>query len=151
MNYIFFYSSIIVLIIGFIICCKIRALRLSNVIIGITTVGYSLINDTLFGNHFHLFYYISLNETNLFMILAALFLYPILNMIYTMFLPVKSKNISIYTICWIVLLLVFEYFSLKTRSLIFTGWQPIPWSIVSYIVAYLWIFYFYRYLTKKVC
>jgi len=150
MAYIFFYSSIAVLLITFLICCNFRKLKLPNIIIGLTTVGYSLISDILLGDQFKLFYYINPQVSTLYMILSAVLIYAVLNIAYTMFLPKKHKNALIYTVGWIVALLLFEYASLLTKALIFTGWKPFPWSIVTYIVAYVWIYFFYSFLTKKI-
>jgi hypothetical protein len=128
---------------------SIRKLRLSNIIIGITTIGYSLTNDILFGDYFKLFYYISPQESTIYMILAAVFIYPLLNILYTMFLP-KNRNYGfVYTLGWILGMLIFEYFTVAVNTIVFTGWKPIPWSIVLYIVAYLWIYNFYKYLVNK--
>ncbi len=149
MAYIFFYSSFIILVVLFIICSTLRKPTLSNIVIGLTTVGYSLINDVLFGDQLELFHYINLEVSTIYMVLSAVMIYPILNILYTMFLPTKGKNILIYTFCWIVVMLFFEYASVITKTIIFTGWQPLPWSIVLYIVTYLWIYYFYTFLTKK--
>jgi len=67
-----------------------------------------------------------------------------------MFLPKKHKNALVYTAGWIVALLLFEYASLLTKTIVFTGWKPFPWSIVTYIVAYAWIYFFYRFLANKI-
>jgi purine-cytosine permease-like protein len=149
MEYNFFYISIAIVIILFLVSVRIKGLALPSVIIGITTVGYSLINDILFGDYLKLFYYINTKELPLYAILAAIFLYPLLNIIYTLFLPKHIKAVLIYTFFWIISLIIFEYCSLLTKTIVFTGWKPVPWSGVTYIVAYLWIYFFYRYLSKR--
>ena len=149
MEYIFFYSSVVAMIILFLFYLSTRRLKLPYIIIGITTVGFSLINDILLGDYFNLFYYISPQKSNLYIVLAAVFIYPIVNIAYTMFLPKTSKYTLVYTIFWIIGMLIFEYFSVLSKAIVFTGWRPIPWSIVLYIIAYLWIYYFYKYLIKK--
>ena len=147
MEYKFFYGSIGALVILFLISIKFKRLTLPCIIIGITTVGYSLINDTFFGSYLKLFYYINTKEQPLYAVLAAIFIYPLLNMIYILFLP-KSK-VLMYTGMWIIALLIFEYCTILTKTIVFTGWRPIPWSVVTYIVAYSSIYFFYKYLSKK--
>ena len=149
MEYIFFYLSIIAILIIFFICNAIRRMTLPSFIIGLTSVGYSLISDLLFGDQLKLFYYIGEKISILYMMLSALFIYSILNIIYTMFLPRNEKKVLIYTVCWIVALCIFEYASIITKTIVFTGWKPIPWSLVTYIAAYLWIYFFYRLLSKR--
>lgn len=149
MAYVFFYSSIAVLIVLFLVCCTLRPLRLSNIIIGLATIGYSLANDILFGDHFKLFHYINTEESTLFIVIAAVFIYPLLNILYTLFLPDKGQNIFIYTLCWIIAMIAFEYASVITKTIVFTGWKPIPWSFVTYVIAYFWIYFFYKFITNK--
>jgi hypothetical protein len=127
----------------------IKKLNLASIIIGFTTIGYSLTNDILFGDRLKLFYYISPDKSTFYMVLSAILLYPMLNIIYLMFLPRNIKPHLLYTSIWIAAMLVFEYASLKTKTIVFTGWQPIPWSIVVYIVTYLWINIYYSILTKR--
>lgn len=149
MAYVFFYLSAAVLLIIFLICCKFNKPKLPNIIIGLTTVGYSLIFDILFGDQLKLFYYINLQVSTSYMILSAVLIYSFLNVVYTMFLPKNNTNVLVYTSGWIIALLFFEYASLLTKTIVFTGWKPFPWSIVIYIVEYIWIYFFYRFLTKK--
>lgn len=150
MEYLFFYSSVVVVLIIFVICCIIRNPKLSNILIGLITIGYSLVSDIILGDQLKLFYYISPQASTLYMILSAVFIYSLLNIVYTMFLPGKGKKAFIYTLCWTIALLLFEYVSIVTKSIVFTGWRPIPWSLVIYLVAYLWIYFFYRYLNRKI-
>ena len=148
MEYIFFYSSIVIILILFFFCVHFRKLSLPHIIIGLTSIGYSMLSDSTFGNVFKLFYYINPQTSNIYMIIAAIFLYPLLNMLYTMFLP-EGRRI-IYTIYWIIGLLIFEYLSLLTKTVVFTGWKMFPWSIVLYVVSYLWIYYLYIYLKTRI-
>ena len=149
MAYLFFYTSTVAALILFLIICTLRELRLENIIIGLTTVGYSLVHDVLLGDHFKLFYYIAPASSTLFMIISAGLLYPFLNMTYTMFLPGRFKHAMIYTACWILAMLMFEHASILTKTVVFTGWVPIPWSLVIYLFTYAWIYLFYRFLLKK--
>ena len=149
MEYIFFYLSIFAVLIAFFNFNLVRRVKLPSIIIGLATVGYSLTSDLLFGDRLKLFYYINGKASITYMILSAIFIYAFLNMLYTMFLPEKQKAVLIYTACWIVFMCAFEYATLVTRTIVFTGWKPVPWSLVTYIVAYLWIYFFYRFLSKN--
>jgi len=82
------------------------------------------------------------------MVLAALFIYSIIGIIYTLFLPKDYTKVLVYTTIWIVVMLLFEYVSVKTKTIVFTGWQPVPWSFVSYVVTFGWMYMFYRYMMK---
>ena len=150
MEYTFFFGSIIAIVILFFISIKIKRLTLSCIIIGISTIGFSLVVDILFGDYFKLYYYLSPKELPLYAILSAIFIYPLLNIIYILFLPKRTMKVLIYTLFWIIFLLIFEYCTLQTKTIVFTGWKPYPWSVVLYIVAYSWIYSFYRYLSRKI-
>jgi len=68
---------------------------------------------------------------------------------YTMFLPKDKKAVLGYTIAWMAAMMIFEYFSVMFGTVVFTGWTPFPWSVVTYVVTYLWVYLTYRYLSKK--
>jgi hypothetical protein len=148
MRYIIFYITILISGIGFLFTCHYRQPNLRHLIIGLTSVGYSLLYEILFGIWAKLYYYLDISNSALYLAISSILIYPILNMIYVLFLP--HQKVLLYTIFWIIGMLLFEYFSLLVRIIIFTGWQPVPWSLVTYMVTYLWIYYFYRYLEKRI-
>ncbi len=150
MEYTFFYLSAVIIPILFIICCFFRKPVVSNILIGLVSIGYSLINDIILGDRLKLFHYIIREHSTLYMVLAAITIYAPLNITYTMFLPQKLRPSIIYTGFWIIALLIFEILSLLTKTIVFTGWKMFPWSIVLYIVSYLWIYSLYRFLQRKI-
>lgn len=150
MEYTFFYVSAILIPILFFVCVFFKKTTLATILIGLVSIGYSLLSDLTFGDIFKLFYYITPKKSTLYMILGALLIYSFLNMLYTLFLPKKTISIISYTAVWIIALLIFEFFSVQTKTVVFTGWRPFPWSIVLYIVSYLWIFSLYRYLLTRI-
>jgi len=81
--------------------------------------------------------------------MSAILLYPSLNIMYTMFLPKDKKAVLGYTIAWMAAMMIFEYFSVMFGTVVFTGWTPFPWSVVTYVVTYLWVYLTYRYLSKR--
>lgn len=149
MAYLFFYISIITIDILFLIIIKIKNFNLAYLTIGFTTIGISLINDIIFGDQLHLYFYIRPGISTLYMVLAAVFLYPILNIIYLIFLPERMKLILYYSAIWILAMLIFEFSSVKAKTIVFTGWKPLPWSIVVYVFTYCWINFYYRALKNK--
>jgi hypothetical protein len=148
MEYIFFYVSMFLTIMLFFICTYFKKPSLPSIIIGLTSIGYSFISDLTFGDRLKLFYYITPQKSTLYIILAGVFIYSFYNIIYTMFLP--ESNPLIYTIFWIIGMLMLEYLSLIARTVVFTGWKMFPWSIILYMVSYLWIYSFYKYLLNKI-
>jgi hypothetical protein len=83
------------------------------------------------------------------MVLAAVFIYAPLNMLYILFLPPGRQTKIIYTVLWIGSMFLFEYAGLISGTVVFTGWRAMPWSLVTYILTYAWVYFFYRYLQKK--
>ena len=149
MSYITFYTSMAAVLVIFAASIYFRPLSLSNIIIGIASTAYSLVYDVTLGNQFGLFHYINPRQSTLFMVMAAVFMYPLLNIIYTLFLPQGRKAVLAYTGLWIAAMLLFEYLTVVTGTIVFTGWRPVPWSLVTYIVTYSWVYFFYRHLSKK--
>ncbi len=117
--------------------------------IGIASIAYSMVFEISLGDRFKLYYYISPEVSTLYIILGALFIYTPLNLIYVIFLPEAPGRILFYTVVWTGAMLLFEYASVLTGSVVFTGWKPFPWSIVTYALTYTWVVLFYRYLLRS--
>ena len=149
MAYAYFYMSVGAVWVFFAISIHYRPLRLNNIIIGISSALYSVIFDTIFGQRMGLYYYIAPQDSTLYTILSAVLVYSLLNIAYTLFLPRKGSGVLAYTALWMGAMLLFEYFSLVTGIVVFSGWKPIPWSFVTYVVSYGWMYYFFKFLSKR--
>ena len=149
MPYLFFTLSIAFILIVFLACLRYRPLTIGSIFIGMASAVYSLTFDILMEDFWELYYYIDPDRSALFMIFGALFIYTPLNIIYTLFLPEGFKKIFIYTCLWTAALYMFEMASLATGSLVFTGWKPIPWSVLVYAFTYLWIIAVYKYFKRR--
>lgn len=150
MESMFIYISIAVIWAVFVALLSFRRIGINHIFIGITTVAYTLVFDFTFGGRLGLYHYVTPTASLSYILLSGVFLYSVLNIIYTMFLPEKTLNALIYTSLWIIGMLGFEYASVLTGTIVFTGWQPIPWSLITYTVTYAWVYTFYRYLQDKV-
>jgi hypothetical protein len=149
MSYAFFYVSVIIVIIIFVICVRKSNPSIAAILIGITSIAYSLIFDITFGQLLGLYHYIDPQASILYILLSGIFVYPLLNVIYILFLPVQTTSILVYTIFWIAVMLIFEYLSIISKTVVFTGWKPLPWSLLTYAVTYSWINALYRYLKNE--
>jgi hypothetical protein len=76
-------------------------------------------------------------------------LYPVIDVIYTFFLPERAYPTIIYTAAWTACMLVFEFASFYTRTVVLTGWKVFPWSIITYIITFAWINLLFRSLKKR--
>jgi hypothetical protein len=149
MENIFFNISLIVVLLLILITALFKRIKPASMITGIASIAYSLVFDIVFGELLGLYYYISPEKSMLYILFGAIFIYTPLNIIYTVFAPEGIKQLLAYTAVWTVVMLAFEYASLLTRTIIFTGWRMFPWSVVTYIATYTWINLFYRYLKRK--
>lgn len=145
----FFYISVAAIWLVFLICAVKKKLTLKHTLIAITAMGYSLLYETVLGEYIGLYYYISKENSLLYIVLSAVLLYPIIEVIYALFLPENAYAAVLYTIVWTILMLAFELASLHTGTVVLTGWKVIPWSIVTYIFTFLWINLLFRLLKKR--
>lgn len=145
----FFYISVIITWIVFLICSAKKRLALRHTLIAITGMGYSLLFETLLGEYAGLYYYISKSSSLLYIILSAVLLYPEIEVLYCFFLPKDTDPAILYTIVWTVFLLTFEFASLYTGTVVITGWKVFPWSVITYLFTFLWINILYRLLKKR--
>lgn len=149
MSYWFFFISLIIIWIIFITVIYFRRPKTGHLAVAILTIIYSLAFDIIFGEQLKLYHYISKQESSLYLLLSGIFLYPLLHIIYLVFLPAK-KQIPVYTMLWIAAMLFFEYLSIKTGTIVLTGWRVFPWSIITYVITYLLIITLNSYLLRLV-
>lgn len=150
MSYTFFYVSGILLIGIFFTSVYFKGLTLSIAIIGIASVAYSLTYEIILGDQLKLYHYIKPKVSTLYMVLAGIFIYPLLNMLYLLYLPKGTGSVIAYTVAWIIAMFLFEFASFATKTVVLTGWKPFPWSILTYIFTYSWINLFYSYLERVI-
>jgi len=144
----FFFLSLATVLVTFFISTRIRPLKLHHFIVGLISAAFSVIFDTFFGKYLGLYYYVSKESSIVYMVIAGIFIYPVINMLYVMFLPDNRNSALVYTIMLFVGMLIFEYLSIITRTLVFTGWKPIPWSIITYAFTFTWVYYLHRLLIQ---
>lgn len=148
MEYIFFWASAVTATLLFAIAVKWKGISLPVWIIGISSIAYSMVYEIFLSDRLGLYHYITPGESTAYVLLGAFFIYTPLNLVYILFLPESRKNILIYTIVWSAAMLALERASVLTHTVVFTGWEPMPWSIVTYAVTYAWIILFYKYLMR---
>lgn len=145
----FFYISAAVTWLIFLICAVKKKLTLKHTLIAITAMGYSLLYETILGEYIGLYFYISKENSLLYIVLSAVLIYPEIEVIYTLFLPESVYAAVPYTIAWTILMLAFELASLYTGTIVLTGWKVIPWSIATYLFTFLWINLLFRLLKRR--
>lgn len=149
MSYLFFYGYTIFIWLAFLFCIRFRHLNLNHFIIGISTIAYSLTYETILGNWLGLYHYLDKGNSTFYIVFAGIFIYPVLNILYVLFLPGDRKHLLLYTGVWIIAMLIFEYVTVLQRIVVMTGWKPIPWSFTTYVFTYLWIIMLFLFLEKK--
>ena len=149
MAYAFFYISIAAVWVALIVITYgFRPAGLRHWIIAIVTAVISLAYDIILGTQMRLYYYIDPAISNICMVLSGLFLYPPLNVIFSLYLPEARSKVFLYTLIWIGAMLAFEFAGVYTGTLVFTGWRAMPCSVVTYAFTYAWVILLYRYLGK---
>ncbi|TYQ17976.1 UNVERIFIED_CONTAM: hypothetical protein Cloal_0371 [Acetivibrio alkalicellulosi] len=149
MEYMFYYLSIAAVLVILAICSFYRPLDFRCFVIAVATIAYSLVYEITLGEYYKLYYYINRQDSIIYMVLAGILLYPALNVIYVLFLPREGIKALKYTFLWIVAMIIFEYGSLAFKTVVFTGWKLMPWSIVTYLATYLWIYVLYKYMSPR--
>lgn len=134
----FFYGSILALWIVFLIVVGKKQFKVRHLFLWISYSVYSLSYEIIFGEILGLYYYIIPEESILYILLSSLFLYPVIMILYILFL--RQKKVLWYTVGWIIFVQIFELISLYTKTIVLTGWRLIPWSPFTYIVTYLLLY-----------
>lgn len=147
MNRLFFYGSITVLLAVFFTCVRRKRLGIRHMIIMMGYSLYNLIFELVFGEIFDLYYYMEKACSLVYIIVASVFLYPLIAVLYVLYLPTGTGIFS-YTLYFITGVLLLELIALYTRTIVFTGWKVIPWSVVTYIISFGLIYAFNRLLIR---
>jgi len=134
MAIIFFYGSILVIWIVLLIVVGKRTFKVRHLFVWISYSLYSLVYEFFFGSVLKLYHYITPDKSILYTLVGSLFLYPVIMVIYVLFLP--SKKVLWYTAGWIVFVQILELISLWTKTVVLTGWKVIPWSPLTYIITF---------------
>lgn len=149
MAYAYFYGYMVLIWVVLLISIRYRQLNSKHVYVGIATIAYSLTYEIILGDWLGLYHYLDKTNSPLYIVLAGILIYPLLNILYVLFLPINTKNLLPYTGAWITVMLLFEYITVIQKIIVMTGWKPIPWSIATYVFTYLWINMLYRYLENR--
>ncbi len=120
------------------------------IITAISSAVFSLSFDSILGEHLGLYHYINSNVSIPYIVISGVFIYPPLNLFYLLFIPEGGyKKVLPYVSVWIVVMLIYEAISIATGTVVFTGWKPVPWSIITYIAVYAWMTLLFLYLKKR--
>lgn len=147
MNKYFFYSLLIILIAVFFAALQKKRFRIRYMFLMISYSLYNLVFELIFGEIFDLYYYIEEADSLIYILISAVFIYPLIAALYIYFLP-EGKKAFWYTSGFIIAILILEIVSLYTRTIVFTGWRLIPWSVITYIVSFGLIYVYNNFLKK---
>lgn len=148
LKHIVIYASIVTAWLVLAYISRRKKISRAHIITVLASSVYSLSFDLLPGEYLGLYHYVERSVSIPYIILTGVLLYPLLNLFYLLFLPKKSIRIIPYAAVWIAAMLAFEFITVAAGSVVFTGWKPIPWSVVTYIITYLWITLLFRSLSK---
>lgn len=147
MEKIFFYGSILLVWIVFIVVTGRKQFLFRHLIIWITYSLYSLTYEIIFGVILQLYYYIIPEDSIVYILLSSLVFYPVKIVLYIFFLP-EGRRAIWYTAVWTLALLAVEIISVFTKTIVFTGWEIMPWSLITYIATFALVSLYDRYLRK---
>jgi hypothetical protein len=150
MNYALVYISIAAVWLVLFFLSGRKNIETPHIITAIISAVYSLSFDSILGEHFGLYHYINSQVSIPYMVISGVFIYPLLNLFYLLFMPSGGyKRILPYVSAWIIAMLIYEALSIATGTVVFTGWRPIPWSIITYVSTYAWMTLLFLHLKKK--
>ncbi|WP_237266829.1 hypothetical protein [Thermoclostridium stercorarium] len=146
MNVLFFYASIVALLVIFFITVMKKKFTVRHMVLMLGYGLYNLIFELIFGEILGLYYYIEKGHSLVYTIIASLFLYPVIAILYVFYLPERKK--VVYTAGFTVAALIMEIFSLYSQTIVLTGWRILPWSVISYMVSFYLINLFNSFLLR---
>ena len=143
----FFYGIMLAQWLVFLLTLGRKPFRLRHLIL-LTVYGlYTLTFDCVFGEVLKLYYYIHPMDSLAYILQASILKYPITTGLYVFYLP-QGRKVVWYTAGWIVFLLLLELLSFATKTIVLTGWNVVPWSIITYVVSFLFIYLVNAYLKR---
>lgn len=144
----FYYGVLLVVWIVFLFAIRVRPLKLRHLFLWISYSLYTLSLEIILGIFLHLYYYSSQEESLFYVLISSLLLYPVMVVLYSLYLP--PKKVLWYTVGWILVLQVLEVITINTGTIVLTGWKIIPWSPVTYSITYLFVYLLDGFLKKNI-
>lgn len=127
---------------GLFLLYRFRLIRLSarfTFIVYLLAVAFGLTFEIGLGIQLELFHYYNVKDSPYWILIMALFFYPIYHIVYIALLApsLTVRRWLLHTVLWIGFMLVFEYVTICLDVVVLTGWAIWPWSLLTYVSVYV--------------
>lgn len=147
-----FYLPFWIMVAGFIVMAFLTISRykmtLIDVLVIITVISLTLACNML-STQFSMYTIVSKQYAGWYSFWSALIVYPSLAITFTKFTPKSKYAVMLYIAFWVTILTVFELLIFPFKIGIYEKWRTIPWSPIVYLLVFILIYAWHKYLEKK--
>jgi len=123
-------------------------MTLIDVLVIITVISLTLACNML-STQFSMYTIVSKQYAGWYSFWSALIVYPSLAITFTKFTPKSKYAVMLYIAFWVTILTVFELLIFPFKIGIYEKWRTIPWSPIVYLLVFILIYAWHKYLEKK--
>ena len=148
-----FYVPFWIMAAGFIVMAlitiSIRKMTLIDILVILSVIALTLASNML-STQFSMYTVVSKQYAGWYSFWTAIIVYPSLAMTFTKFAPRSKYGLILYVGFWVIILTIFELLIVPFKIGIYEKWRTIPWSPIVYLLVFILIYAWHKYLEKRI-
>jgi len=132
------------------VAISIRKLTFIDSLVIVMVIALSLGSDMLLCKQFQMYHIVSVDYKGWYSFWSGLLVYPSLAITFIKFAPKSNYAVAFYVTFWSLALTLFEIFIVVPYKIsVYAKWQIIPWSPITYFVAFTLIYTYHKFLEQR--
>jgi len=149
--YIPYWTMVAVFIVIALVAISIHKITFIDSLVIVMVIALSMGSDMLLCKQFHMYYIVSIDYRGWYSFWSGILVFPSLAITFLKFVPRSNYAVAFYVTLWTFALTLFEIFIVVPyRISVYPKWQIIPWSPITYLVAFTVIYFYHKFLEKRI-
>lgn len=151
MFYIPYWTMVLVFLSLEIFAILIHKITFVDILVIVMVIALSLASDMLICKQFMFYHIVSKQYTGWYSFWSGILVYPSIAVTFLKFAPRSKIAVAFYIIFCTSALTLFEIFIVVPYKIsIYMKWDILPWSPISYLLAFTAIYLYHLYLEKRI-
>jgi hypothetical protein len=149
--YVPYWTMVAVFMVMALVAISIHKLTFVDSLVIVMVIALSMGSDMLLCKQFQMYYIVSIDYRGWYSFWSSIMVFPSLAITFIKFAPRSNFAVAFYVIFWTLALTLFEMFIVVPyRISVYPKWQIIPWSPITYLVAFTVIYAYHKFLEKRI-
>ena len=151
MFYIPYWTMVAVFMVMAAVAISIRKITFIDCLVIVMVIALSMGSDMLLCKQFSMYYIVSVENRGWYSFWSCLLVFPSLAITFLKFAPRSNYAVAFYVAFWAFALTLFEIFIVVPYKIsLYPNWKIIPWSPIVYLVAFIIIYAYHKFLEKRI-